>query len=64
MKQEFENDVHKYIDLDTTDDEWQVRHNLNLPNLHPPVSQDEEIISVPTNRNIDSNFKEKKESLA
>ena len=64
MKQEFENDVHNYIDLDTTDDERKSSHNVNLPNVHPPVSHDEEIISVPTNRNVDSNFKEKKESLA
>ena len=64
MKQEFENDVHKYIDLDTTDDERQDFGNFNLTIIHPPVVKDEEIISVPTNRNVDPNFKEKMESMA
>ena len=50
MKQEFENDVHNYIDLDTSDDNRQDFGNFNFPNVHPPVVKDEEIISVPTNR--------------
>ena len=49
MKQEFINDVHNYIDLDTTEEE--TKENNVIPELNPQVFQIDENIVATTNRN-------------
>ena len=48
MKKEFENDVHNFIDLDTTEDDKEVK---NTPNIQ--ANQVQEIVSSSTQKNDD-----------